>query len=58
MRCPGKVGFDPLETDPRDPIVLAVEEYEAIRLIDYLGCTQEETAAPDGGCPHDGAGDL
>lgn len=42
---PGKVGFDPLETDRRDPIVLAVEEYEAIRLIDYLGCTQEEAAS-------------
>ena len=31
--------------DKGSPIQLAVEEYEAIRLIDFLGMTQEECAA-------------
>ena len=43
---PNAVSFVPdPQADDLPPIVMAVEEYEAIRLIDYLGCTQEEAAA-------------
>ena len=42
---PGDAGFSPLEGKDTEPVVLAVEEYEVIRLIDHLGCTQEEAAA-------------
>ena len=39
------------------PVEMAVEEYEAIRLIDLLGCTQEECAAQmRGGLLHGAAG--
>ena len=43
---PDTAGFSPRcgAADPQ-PIVMAVEEYEAIRLMDLLGCTQEEAAA-------------
>ena len=37
---PGDAGFSPLEGKDTEPVVLAVEEYEVIRLIDHLGCTQ------------------
>ena len=45
---PGRMRFGPLEagTGPETDqmISLTLEEYETIRLIDYLGCTQEECA--------------
>ena len=34
--------FGPLEGAADGRVEMAVEEYEAIRLIDLLGCTQEE----------------
>lgn len=37
-------GFVPLEGETAGPVELALEEYEAIRLIDLLGCTQQECA--------------
>ncbi len=37
-------------------VEMAVEEYEAIRLIDLLGCTQEECAAQMGWPAHGAAG--
>lgn len=36
--------FGPLEGERSEPVGMALEEYEAIRLIDLLGCTQEECA--------------
>lgn len=36
--------FGPLEGEMPGPVAMALEEYEAIRLIDLLGCTQEECA--------------
>ena len=36
--------FGPLEEEHAEPVGMALEEYEAIRLIDLLGCTQEECA--------------
>ena len=36
--------FGPLEGGHPEPVGMALEEYEAIRLIDLLGCTQEECA--------------
>lgn len=36
--------FGPLEGEHAEPVGMALEEYEAIRLIDLLGCTQEECA--------------
>ena len=42
-RC---AGFLPAEEQSgKDAVVLAVDEYEAIRLIDLVGLTQEECAA-------------
>lgn len=40
--------FGPLEGAADGRVEMAVEEYEAIRLIDRLGCTQEECAAQMG----------
>ena len=40
--------FGPLEGAADGRVEMAVEEYEAIRLIDLLGCTQEECAAQMG----------
>ena len=40
--------FGPLEGGADGPVEMAVEEYEAIRLIDLLGCTQEECAGQMG----------
>jgi len=31
-------------SEPEDPVVLSVEEYEAVRLVDYLEMDQEEAA--------------
>ena len=36
--------FGPLEGERSEPVGMALEEYEAIRLIDLLGCTQEGCA--------------
>ena len=36
--------FGPLEEEHAELVGMALEEYEAIRLIDLLGCTQEECA--------------
>lgn len=41
---PAVEGFAPIGRDCCDRITLSVEEYEALRLMDYLGCTQEECA--------------
>ena len=40
--------FGPLEGTAGGTVEMAVEEYEAIRLIDLLGCTQEECGAQMG----------
>ena len=40
--------FGPLEGAAGEPVEMAVEEYEAIRLMDLLDCTQEECAAQMG----------
>lgn len=40
--------FGPLTEAGGGSVEMAVEEYEAIRLIDLLGCTQEECAAQMG----------
>lgn len=40
--------FGPLEGGGAQPVEMAVEEYEAVRLIDLLGCTQEECAGQMG----------
>lgn len=45
---PLRSAFGPLEGEPAGQVEMAVEEYEAIRLIDLLGCTQEECAAQMG----------
>lgn len=36
--------FGPLDGGHPEPVGMALEEYETIRLIDLLGCTQEECA--------------
>ena len=40
--------FGPLEGEGSEPVGMALEEYETIRLIDLLGCTQEECAGQMG----------
>ena len=40
--------FGPLEGERSEPVGMVLEEYEAIRLIDLLGCTQEECAGQMG----------
>ena len=40
--------FGPLEGERSEAVGMALEEYEAIRLIDLLGCTQEECAGQMG----------
>ena len=40
--------FGPLTGGGDGTVEMAVEEYEAIRLMDLLGCTQEECAAQMG----------
>ena len=36
--------FGPLEGGAGEPVELALDEYDAVRLIDLLGCTQAECA--------------
>ncbi|MEF9945534.1 MAG: DUF134 domain-containing protein [Lachnospiraceae bacterium] len=43
-QMPETIEFVPCNEQKADAILLAVEEYEAIRLIDYLGLTQEDCA--------------
>lgn len=45
-KMPENTAFGPLQagTGPRQFILMTVDEYEAIRLIDLLGLTQEECA--------------
>jgi len=50
-RCPRWVGnmppatyYKPMNMPEEDAIVLLVEEFEAIRLVDYLGLSQMEAA--------------
>ena len=45
---PRHTSFGPLEGAAEGQVEMAVEEFEAIRLIDLLGCTQEECAAQMG----------
>lgn len=37
--------FGPLEEGAKGEVGMTVDEYEAVRLIDLLGCTQEECAS-------------
>ena len=37
--------FSPDAPSPRSPVILSVEEYESIRMMDHLGLNQEEAAA-------------
>lgn len=37
--------FGPLDSASEEYIVLAIDEYETVRLIDLMGCSQEECAA-------------
>ncbi|MFQ7855073.1 MAG: DUF134 domain-containing protein [Flavonifractor plautii] len=48
--------FGPLEGAADGRVEMAVEEYEAIRLIDLLGCTQESAPPRWGGPLHGAAG--
>ena len=43
-QMPAHCRFHPEGTPSREAVVLTVEEYEAIRLMDYLGLNQEEAA--------------
>lgn len=44
-QMPAHCRFSPERPVEREAILLTVEEYEAVRLMDYLGLTQEEAAA-------------
>ena len=43
-RMPDHCRFSPDQPAPSGAVELTVEEYEAVRLMDYLGLTQEEAA--------------
>jgi predicted DNA-binding protein (UPF0251 family) len=42
---PAHCRFAPEQPSRKEPLLLTVEEYEAVRLMDHLGLTQEEAAA-------------
>lgn len=44
-QMPAYCRFSSEEPGTREGVTLSVEEYEAVRLMDYLGLTQEEAAA-------------
>lgn len=44
-QMPPHCRFAPEQPQPGEAVALTVEEYEAVRLMDYLGLTQEEAAA-------------
>ena len=44
-QMPAHCRFAPEQPAHGDAVVLTVEEYEAVRLMDYLGLNQEEAAA-------------
>ena len=44
-QLPAHCRFSPEQPVGNEPVVLTVEEYETIRLIDFLGLTQEEAAS-------------
>lgn len=44
-QLPAHCRFSPEQPVGNEPVVLTVEEYETIRLIDFLGLTQEEASA-------------
>lgn len=50
--------FGPLDQETDGKVELTLEEYETIRLIDLLECTQEECAVQMGGCQDHGSGGL
>jgi len=41
---PAKMVFGPLPPIHREPIIMSMDEFEAFRLVYYLGLTQEEAA--------------
>ena len=47
-QMPTHCRFSPERPAHREAVELTVEEYEALRLMDYLGLTQEEAAAQMG----------
>lgn len=47
-QMPAHCRFSPEQPAEGGPVVLAVEEYEAVRLVDFQGLTQEEAAAQMG----------
>ena len=47
-QMPTHCRFSPERPAPREAVELTVEEYEALRLMDYLGLNQEEAAAQMG----------
>lgn len=44
-QMPAHCRFSPESPTEQEPVVLSVEEYETIRLMDYQGMNQEEAAA-------------
>ncbi|MGM9522573.1 MAG: DUF134 domain-containing protein [Oscillospiraceae bacterium] len=44
-RLPGNREFQPSGSDSGEIVILSVDEYEALRLVDLEGLTQEECAA-------------
>ena len=57
-QMPTHCRFSPERPAHREAVELTVEEYEALRLMDYLGLNQEEAAAQMGGGPDHSPADL